>query len=69
MMLMSEAKRMLKERFHMKDMGRLSYFLGIHFEQKGEFVKMNQKSYISKVLERFEVSDCKPKPTPSEQET
>lgn len=53
----------------MKDMGRLLYFLGIHFEQKGGFVKMNQKSYISKVLERFEVSDCKPKPTPSEQET
>ena len=27
MMFMSEAKRMLKERFHMKDLGRLSYFL------------------------------------------
>ena len=43
---MSEAKRMLKERFHMKDLGRLSYFLGIHFEQGRGFVKMNQKSYI-----------------------
>ena len=32
MVLMSEAKGMLKERFHMKDLGRLSYFLGIHFE-------------------------------------
>ena len=69
MMFMSEAKRMLKERFHMIDLSRLSYFLVIHFEQKGGFVKMNQKSYISNVLERFEMSDCKPKPTPSEQET
>ena len=32
-------------------------------------MKMNQKSCISKVLERFEMSDCKPKPTPYEQET
>lgn len=53
----------------MIDLSRLSYFLVIHFEQKGGFVKMNQKRYISKVLERFEMSDCKPKPTPSEQET
>ena len=30
-------------------------------------MKMNQKSYISKVLDRFEMSDRKPKPTPSEQ--
>ena len=67
MMLMSEAKRMLKEKFHMKDLGRLSYFLGINFEQGDVFVKMNQKSYISEVLDRFEMSDRKPKPTPSEQ--
>lgn len=69
MMHKSEAtcKRMLKKMFHMKDLGRLSYFLGINFEQGGGFVKMNQKSYISKVLERFEMSDCKSKTTPSEQ--
>lgn len=28
---------------------------------------MNQKSYISKVLERFEMSDCKSKPAISRQ--
>ena len=67
MLLMSEAKGMLKERFHMKDLGRLSYFLGIHFEQGDGFVKMNQKGYITKVLERFEMSNCKPRSTPSEQ--
>lgn len=50
MMLMPEAKRMLKERFHMKDLGKLSYFLGIHFQQGDGLVKMNEKSYISKVL-------------------
>ena len=67
MLLMSEAKRMLNERFHMNDLGVLSYFLGIHFEQGNGFVKMNQKGYITKVLERFEMSNCKPRSTPSEQ--
>ena len=67
MLLMSKAKGMLKERFHMKDLGRLSYFLSIHFEQGDGFVKMNQKGYITKVLERFEMSNCKPRSTPSEQ--
>ena len=28
---------------------------------------MNQKGYIIKVLERFEMSNCKPRSTPSEQ--
>ena len=51
----------------MKDLGRLSYFLGIHFEQGDGFVKMNQKGYITKVLERFEMSNCKPRSTPAEQ--
>ena len=58
MLLMSEAKGMLKEWFHMKGLGRLSYFLGIHFEQGDGFVKMNQKGYITKVLQRFEMSNC-----------
>ena len=51
----------------MKDLGILSYFLGIHFEQGNGFVKMNQKGYIIKVLEGFEMSNCKPGSTPSEQ--
>ena len=51
MVLMSEAKQMLQERFRMKDLGRLSYFLGIDFEQGDGFVKMNQRRYLSRVLE------------------
>lgn len=41
--------------------------MGIHFEQGDGFVKMNQKGHITKVLERFEMSNCKPRSTPSEQ--
>ena len=65
--LMQVTKMMLKDKFHMKDMGRLSYFLGIHFNQNDGYVKMNQKMYLTKLLVRFEMSDCKPRSTPSEQ--
>ena len=51
----------------MKDLGRLSHFLGIDFEQSDGFVKMNQKGYLCKVLERFDMFECKPRSTPSEQ--
>ena len=65
--LMSDTKQMLKDKFHMKDLGRLSYFLGIHFEQGVDYVRMNQRKYLVKLLEKFEMSNCKPRTTPSEQ--
>ena len=65
--LVRETKEMLKDRFHMKDLGRLTYFLGIHFEQGVGFVKMNQWTFLTKLLVRFEMSECKPRSTPSEQ--
>ena len=65
-LLLCETKNMLKERFKMKDMGKLSHFLGVDFEQGDSFVKVNQKEYICKVLERFGMSDCKPRSTPCE---
>lgn len=50
----------------MKDLGKISYFLGIQFDQKKDKITMNQKQYILKMLERFGMSDCKPRSTPSE---
>ena len=65
--LLNDVKQMLKERFKMKDLGKLSCFLGIDFEQGEGFVKMSQRRYIDKILERFGMKDCKPRYTPSEQ--
>ena len=59
MVLMSEAKQMLQGRFHIKDLGRLSCFLGINFEQVDSFVMINQRRYLTKILDRFEMSNCK----------
>ena len=65
-LLLCDTKNMLKERFKMKDVGKLSHFLGVDFEQGDGFVKVNQKKYLCKVLERFGMPDCKPRSTPSE---
>ncbi|MCW4346512.1 MAG: reverse transcriptase domain-containing protein [Candidatus Thiodiazotropha endolucinida] len=64
--LLTETKQMLKDKFNMKDLGKLSYFLGIDFKQENGLVKMNQKRYLLKILDRFEMVDCKPRSTPSE---
>lgn len=48
---------MLQKRLRMKALSRLSYFLGIEFEQGGDFVNMSQRRFLSKILERFEMSD------------
>ena len=64
--LLCDTKNMLKERFKMKDLGKLSHFLGVDFEQGDSFVKVNQTKYLCIVLERFGMSDCKPRSTPSE---
>ena len=63
-LLLRETKKMLKNRFKMKDLGKLSHFLGIDFEQGDGYVKVSQKEYLSKVLDRFGMSDCKPRYTP-----
>ena len=65
--LLSKIKQMLNDKFHMKDLGTLSYFLGISFEQGEGYVKMNQTKYLLKILEKFEMSNCKPRSTPCEQ--
>ena len=64
--LLNEVKEMFNSKFHMKDMGVLSYFIGMSFVCGNGFVIMNQSKYIQKVLEKFEMSDCKPRSTPSE---
>ena len=65
--LLSEKKQILKDKFKMKDLGKLSYYLGIDFEQGDGYVKMNPKRYIKKVLSKFGMTDCKPRCTSSEQ--
>ena len=48
----------------MKDLGGLKWFLGTEFRRRENEMQMIQTWYIQKILSKFKMSDCKPKPTP-----
>jgi len=60
-------KASLSSKFKMKDFGTLSVFLGINFTQTEECITMSQAHYLENVLKIFNLSDCKPRSTPCEQ--
>ena len=64
--VLKEFKECLMMKFKMKDLGILSWFLGIQFKCGNGYVEMNQTQYIEKILSRFNMSECKPKAIPCE---
>ena len=62
--LMASVKESLSKRFKMKDLGEISWFLGTQFKYGKDCIEMNQTQYIEKILSKFEMKECKPKPTP-----
>ena len=62
--LMVQVKESLANRFKMKDLGPLSWFLGIEFKCQEGSIEMNQTKYLESVLKRFNMSECKPKTIP-----
>ena len=62
--LMTEVKESLRKRFKMKDLGELKWFLGTEFRRNENEMQMKQTRFIQKILPKFKMSDCKPKPTP-----
>jgi transposase InsO family protein len=61
-----EAKEALSHAFQIHDLGGVKYYLGmeINRSRSDRMIYLSQQSYIKKVLERFEMSDCKPKTVP-----
>ena len=64
--LMKQMKDHLKGKFKMKDMGRVSNFLGIRFLQSRCKIEMDQSHYLLSVLKKYGMSECKPRSTPCE---
>ena len=62
-------KRDLCSKFKMKDFGQISNFLGIQFEVSKGSIKMHQSKFTAKVLEKFGMTDCKPKLVPCDMST
>ena len=59
-------KRILTDRFKMKDLGKLNNFLGIDFNQSDGQITMSQQRYVNKILSRFQMQDCRSRETPCE---
>ena len=54
-------------RFLMRDLGALSYYLGIEVKLGNEELTLGQSAYASKLLERSGMAECKPCVTPMEE--
>ncbi|KAI3787777.1 hypothetical protein L2E82_00197 [Cichorium intybus] len=56
--------RQLAQEFAMKDLGRLSHFLGISVTHNPDGLFLSQQKYASDIIERAGLSSCKPAQTP-----
>lgn len=65
--VLEDFKIELGRNFKMKDLGLAKCYLGIDIEQKKGTTVISQKTYLTKVLEQYNMSDCKPVPTPIDQ--
>ncbi|CAA7058112.1 unnamed protein product [Microthlaspi erraticum] len=54
----------LSTRFSLKDLDDISYFLGIEVHRTKEGLHLTQYKYISDLLQRTNMTDCKPIATP-----
>lgn len=64
--VLDHIKKALNTSFKMKDLGTAKCCLGINIKQSNGKIELDQKNYINKVLERFNMKDCKPISTPSD---
>ncbi|KAL5552893.1 hypothetical protein UlMin_040294 [Ulmus minor] len=54
----------LSNSFSLKDLGQLSYFLGIEVRTDAEGLHLSQKRYIKDLLNKSKMDNAKPLPTP-----
>ena len=63
---MKEVKQALSQKFQVKDLGELHYFLGVKViqNQKNRTVWIGQQAYAEDILKKFGMEDAKPVQTP-----
>ncbi|KAK8935927.1 hypothetical protein KSP39_PZI013782 [Platanthera zijinensis] len=54
----------MKTKFEMSDLGVMSYLLGLQIHQGVDSIFIHQQKYISELLNKFGMQDCKPTSTP-----
>ncbi|XP_070005358.1 uncharacterized mitochondrial protein AtMg00810-like [Nicotiana sylvestris] len=64
--LIKKVRKDLQERFKMKDLGDLKYFLGIEFFRSQEGIVMCQRKYSLEIVSKLGLAGAKPATTPLE---
>ena len=59
-----KVRKMLMSEFKMRDLGNLSWILGIRVERNKEKIELSQQAYINTILEKFGMENSKPTSTP-----
>ncbi|TKC11879.1 hypothetical protein FA727_23680, partial [Robertmurraya kyonggiensis] len=64
--LLLETKKFLSSNFDMKDLGEASFVLGIeiHRDRRNGVLGLSQKTYLEKILERYNMQKSNPTPAP-----
>ena len=62
--ILNNFKTNFGSKFKMKALGELKWFLGIQFNISDNVISMNQSLYVQNILDRFNMSDCKPRSLP-----
>lgn len=63
--LIVDFKEVMKSEFEMTDLGLLRYFLGIEVKKTKNEIFISQAKYVADILERFNMKNIKPTPTPT----
>ena len=62
--LSKEFTEIMSQRFEMSMMGKMTFFLGLEVQQQRSGISICQSKYISDLLVKYSLSDCKPASTP-----
>lgn len=57
---LSKFKELIKREFEMLDLGNLSYFIGMEFQNTKKGMMLHQRKYVKEILKRFRMDQSNP---------
>ncbi|GJT82822.1 putative ribonuclease H-like domain-containing protein [Tanacetum coccineum] len=57
--LCTEFEKLMKDKFQMSSMGELTFFLGLHLQQKKDIIFIIQDKYVDEILMKFNYTEVK----------